>query len=1322
MPLRVSLKKHFFSRSERVKAVDFHPTEPFLLSALYDGRLQIHDYTTHALVKEIDASPLPLRTAKFIVKRQWMICGGDDCALRVFNIHTLEKVKEISNAHGDYIRHVSVHSSKPLVLSSSDDMTIKLWNYEKNWQRMASYEQHSHYVMQTQWHPRDPNLFASCSLDRTIKVWGLQARSASPASTGSVAVVSAPHFTLTGHERGVNCIEYSKSGERPYIVSGSDDCTVRVWDYQTKQCIQVLTGHSRNVCAVTFTALAGHVLPLLFSAGEDAQLFVWHALTYKKELSLDLNVERIWSLSLLDSSGTSASAGAGGGPAAGGPSPGAAAGVGGSGGLGGLVLAIGSDSGTLVLKMGKEQPVASLHSGKAVVARGFEVLQVNLRLLEDQQYQDGERLPVAYKELGQCEIFPQNISHHPNGRFIAVCGDGEYVIYTAQALRNKTFGKCVDFVWSAEGHYAIREESNRIRIYTNFAETFNFAPPFAVETLWGGALLALKAGDDSFVCFYDWEAGRLIRRIDVLGVQQVHWSPSGFFVALFTPDKIYVLRHDKFAVMAANAAQAREEEGGIEIAFELVDQISETALSGLWVSECLVYTTPQGRVKCWCGSQVETLHHNAGGRSAFLLGYVPEQNRLYFIDRDLGLSACGLHVSFIEYKVAIARNDIQAAQEFLPRIPVELHDRAARFLFSRGYAEDALKLARDEQLRFDVALSLGNLAMCADLVRASSKTVVEQGVLVARWKRLGDVALETGNLQLAATCFHECHDYHSLLLLYSASGDAGRLLDVASAAVAAKNFTVAFLAYALTQRLDACVDVLCASERFPEAAFFARSYAPSRASDCVQKWRESLMKKQSRREKKDVQKDCEQGGDGYASKRSPADPAQQPEKFEGLEDAVEAEKVLRERYARVTPAAAFPSMRRFLDYDIVQQINQEGLQKVRSDLFSASLDDLLDGAASEHVEAPSDLLDAAPSADGETVPPGKELPVNGTTPTEAYVPAFDPSSTGVPVELHRVPHSFDAGGALTSAASPSLHVAGASELPTGQGSASAYSYLEPSGFGVGVPLAAESLPVGGLAPSINRAGARASANGAQGEVPAGSSSAAYSPDVRSTVTEPSAYTGASSLEGLSAGGGAGAWSAGCGEGDFVLAPSGAPEVSGDARTDAYAGTEPTRAHFAGMDKRLDLHGADQGEARSAASGFHFPERKEHQSELGGRAPSPHAAEQLADEAPPAPSAGVHGFGGVGAVTYGAPYGGCEGDARGAGGAAAALGHYAYAPASPKLAGAVGEPHALEPRFDLQPDAGAQFLQDEFVDVADSVEPHRAPAGGGSDISFSDIEA
>jgi coatomer subunit beta' len=44
-----------------------------------------------------------------------------------------------------------------------------------------------------------------------------------------------------------------------------------------------------------------------------------------------------------------------------------------------------------------------------------------------------------------------------------VCGDGEYIIYTSQALRNKSFGSALDFVWSAvgTGDYATRESISK---------------------------------------------------------------------------------------------------------------------------------------------------------------------------------------------------------------------------------------------------------------------------------------------------------------------------------------------------------------------------------------------------------------------------------------------------------------------------------------------------------------------------------------------------------------------------------------------------------------------------------------------------------------------------------------------------------------------------------------------------------------------------------------------------------------------------------------------------------------------------------------------
>lgn len=31
-----------------------------------------------------------------------------------------------------------------------------------------------------------------------------------------------------------------------------------------------------------------------------------------------------------------------------------------------------------------------------------------------------------------------------------VCGDGEYIIYTAMALRNKSFGSAQEFVWASD--------------------------------------------------------------------------------------------------------------------------------------------------------------------------------------------------------------------------------------------------------------------------------------------------------------------------------------------------------------------------------------------------------------------------------------------------------------------------------------------------------------------------------------------------------------------------------------------------------------------------------------------------------------------------------------------------------------------------------------------------------------------------------------------------------------------------------------------------------------------------------------------------------
>lgn len=177
--------------------------------------------------------------------------------------HTIQKKVRTFEAHSDYIRSVAVHPTLPYVLTSSDDMLIKLWDWDRGWQCAQVFEGHSHYVMQVAFNPKDTNTFASASLDRTVKVWSLGQ--------------PAPNFTLEGHEKGVNSVDYFGGGDRPFLVSGADDKTAKVWDYQTKACVQTLEGHSHNVSCVAFHP----ELPVILTGSEDGSVKMWHATTYR---------------------------------------------------------------------------------------------------------------------------------------------------------------------------------------------------------------------------------------------------------------------------------------------------------------------------------------------------------------------------------------------------------------------------------------------------------------------------------------------------------------------------------------------------------------------------------------------------------------------------------------------------------------------------------------------------------------------------------------------------------------------------------------------------------------------------------------------------------------------------------------------------------------------------------------------------------------------------------------------------------------------------------------------------------------------------------
>lgn len=790
MPLRLDIKKKLSSRSERVKSVDLHPTNPWVLSALYSGCVMIWNYDTQSLVKSFEATTLPVRNAKFIARKQWIVMTSDDLKIRVFNTNTMDKMVEF-DAHTDYIRHLEVHPTLPYLLSCADDMLIKCWNWDKAWACVMTYEGHAHYVMQMKFNPKDTNTFASGALDRSIKVWGLG--------------TPTPHFSLEGHERGVNCLDYYHGGDKPYLVSGSDDKTVKIWDYQTKAIIQSLDGHTHNLTSVLYHPR----LPLIVSACEDGTVRMWHATTYRAESTLNYGMERAWSLASMPSSNK---------------------------------LAIGYDEGTIVLQLGPDAPVVSMDaSGKFVVAINNDIVTSSVKgMVAATDTADGEILTLPTRELGSVEVFPQTLTHNSNGRFIAVCGDGEYIIYTSQQLRNKSFGVGLEFAWSptGTGDYVVRETTSSLVLYKNFKALPKSLSPrsFIPEQLFGGACVGV-AGHDC-IALYDWEDLQLIRKIDVRP-HAVYWSDSGDWVVFCCDSGYYVLKYHRDIVATAFATQAFTEEG-IEGALELVHEMNETVGTGQWIGDCFLYTTETGRLNYYVGGEIVTVSHF--DKTLYYLGYLPKENRAFFMDASRNVSSFALSHVMLEYQTAVVRGDFDAANAILPQLASSEMDAVARFLESQGFKEEALALSTDPDQKFDLAVQLAKLSvakdiMLTDIVAREAEEKETSTDATHKWKQLGDLALNDCQFELFEECADRAEDFSGLLLLHTSRADASGLEALATSSGTAGRNNISFLALLLAGKLDACVTLLCQTQRFPEAAFFCRTYCPKALPDVVTQWR-----------------------------------------------------------------------------------------------------------------------------------------------------------------------------------------------------------------------------------------------------------------------------------------------------------------------------------------------------------------------------------------------------------------------------------------------------------------------------------------------------
>ena len=158
--------------------------------------------------------------------------------------------------HSRPVYGIAQNSNRRLVLSSSADETIRLWDVSKR-QCVAKYS-----CLMPSWgvsfSPVD-YYFASANMDRTLTLF----------STDRLE----PIRIMTGHTSDVTCCTWHHNASM--IASGSDDKTARLWDARTGSSVRVFTGSHSALSCVAVSPTGTHI-----AAGSDSgTILLWDVAT-----------------------------------------------------------------------------------------------------------------------------------------------------------------------------------------------------------------------------------------------------------------------------------------------------------------------------------------------------------------------------------------------------------------------------------------------------------------------------------------------------------------------------------------------------------------------------------------------------------------------------------------------------------------------------------------------------------------------------------------------------------------------------------------------------------------------------------------------------------------------------------------------------------------------------------------------------------------------------------------------------------------------------------------------------------------------------------
>ncbi|KAI0078368.1 coatomer subunit alpha-2 [Panus rudis PR-1116 ss-1] len=707
----------FESKSNRVKGLAFHPTQPLLAASLHNGSVQLWNYRMGVLVDRFEEHEGPVRAVAIHPSRALLVTGGDDYKIKVWDIRPQNR-RCLYTLHGhlDYVRTVQFHHEMPWILSASDDQTIRIWNSTSR-NCIAILTGHSHYVMSAQFHPKE-DLVVSASQDQTVRVWDISGLrrstpNSAPGTFDTFDNFSTVKYVLEGHDRGVNFASFHPT--LPLIVSAADDRQIKIWRMSENRAWEVdaCRGHFNNVS----TALFHPKHELIVSCGEDKTIRVWDLTKRSAVQTFRREHDRFWVLAAHPELN---------------------------------LFAAGHDNGLIVFKLERERPAFAMHGDTLYYIRDKYVRSYDINTGSDIGL-------LSVRKFGSPYVPPRTLSYNPAERSVIVTITSDNGLYELTTLPKDAIGEVKDSsvdgkrgsgqaaIFVARNRFAVLNKTSQLIEVRDLANSVvkTIKPPVQTNEVFYGGTASLILSSTSSVVLYDIQQQKTLAEITTPPVKYVVWSADGSLVALLS----------KHTITIANKN------------FSQHTLIHETIRikSGAWDDSGVFIYSTLNHIK-YCLAQGDHGVICTLDNPVYLTRV--KGKTVYCLDRSARPRTITIDPTEYRFKLALLRNNHEEMLHII-RTSNLLGQSIIAYLQQKGFPEIALHFVQDKTTRFDLAIECGNLDVALETAKLIDRPEC--------WERLAQQALKQGNHKIVEKAYQQTKNFDRLSFLYLATGSTDKL-------------------------------------------------------------------------------------------------------------------------------------------------------------------------------------------------------------------------------------------------------------------------------------------------------------------------------------------------------------------------------------------------------------------------------------------------------------------------------------------------------------------------------------------------------------------